>query len=367
MPIPPHWIRRTTEEPPTPGSPILPAGLSGGRHGPHLTSSDSQALAKGDFEADIATMKQPLTWKHRWATRVYERHPDIQLSIKQPGLRVTMLPRGVPEPGRQDIETTLAGMFQSKYYLALTGTSMKLKCLHWTFQFQWTDIPTKHGQPAPRCKSTCFCGQKLSPRFHLFPNVWWHAEKTPILVGTQRNYWKSSHSRTSVTQTRAVGKHLLLPPKVSWTNHHSGRSAHWAALGTSLIHWHPTGLNPQLCKKKKKDSLLWSGWAEAFFSGNKILFYYIKPGSTDTLLRAVPYRDIFKVSHVAAHILISKCSDIWDYICYNRYLRWSICCGHTCTYRHTWLLLPPQSKFCFTACNTQIYSDSLTVWEMRCH
>ena len=33
------------------------------------------------------------------------------------------------------------------------------------------DIPTKHAQPAPRCKSTCFCGQKLLLHFHLFPDM----------------------------------------------------------------------------------------------------------------------------------------------------------------------------------------------------
>lgn len=233
-----------------------------------------------------------------------------------------MFPRGVPEPGRQDIETTLAGMSQSKCYLALTGTSMKLKCLHWTFQFQRTDIPTKHGQPAPCCKSTCFCGQKLSPHFHLFPNVWWHAEKTPILVGTQRSYWKSSHSRTSVTQARAVGKHLLLPPNVSWTNHHSGRSAHWAALGTSLIHWHPTGLNPQLCKKKKKRffALIWVS-QKHFSQGLKFfstissldqLVHYWELSLIGTFLKCPMLQPIFSFLSVQISETVSVITDTWD-------------------------------------------------------
>jgi len=47
----PSALRRTLKEPPTPGSPILPDGLSGGRRGAHLSSSDAQALAKGVLEA----------------------------------------------------------------------------------------------------------------------------------------------------------------------------------------------------------------------------------------------------------------------------------------------------------------------------
>lgn len=76
-----------------------------------------------------------------------------------------MFPRGMPEPGSQNVETTLAGTSQSKCYLASTATSVRLKSPRCTFQFQQTNIPTGHARPAPLCKSTCFCGQKS---FHFF-------------------------------------------------------------------------------------------------------------------------------------------------------------------------------------------------------
>lgn len=170
-----------------------------------------------------------------------------------------ILPRHVPEPGSKDIQTTLAGMYQSICYLASTKTSMKSKCLHRTLQ--QTDIPTKHGQPAPCCKSTCFCGQKLL-NFHLLPNRFdglqrGHQTESGWHLEDQLKKQSLQNKCTSSLSCRAVWKHLPFPPKASWTDGHSGRPAGWAALGAGLSHSHPEGPEPRSCQKRSLFALIW--------------------------------------------------------------------------------------------------------------
>lgn len=132
------------------------------------------------------------------------------LSLTRP--QTCMFPGDLPESGSQNVETTLAGTSQSKCFLASTGTSLRLKCLHCMFQFQQTSIPTKRAQPAPLCRSTCLRGEKM---FHFFIRL-------PICLMARR---EDSHSgchleallkeqslqNKHISETRTVGEHLPLP------------------------------------------------------------------------------------------------------------------------------------------------------------
>lgn len=181
------------------------------------------------------------------------------------GLNSSMFPKGVPEPSSQEVETTLAGMSQSKCYLA-TRTSMKLKCLHWTFQCQQTNIPIKHAQPVPCCKSACFCGQNFFLHFHLFPDMFGNLQ-----IGHAFLWALGRSTERAVAPEQAHLKVELL----GYICHFHPKCPQPQDITTLFIQSLFTNtLRDLIHNHAKKVSLLWSLWVEAFFSRIKILFYY---------------------------------------------------------------------------------------------
>lgn len=271
MPVPLNWLRRTIEVSSTPGSPMLPAGLSGGRHGPILALQTlefwpKEILSLWHRHYGAVTRKQR---SNQVPWTLYVRYLDFQLSMNLTGLNSSMFPKGVPEPSSQEVETTLAGMSHSKCYLA-TRTSVILKCLHWTFQCQQTNIPIKHAQPAPCCKSTCFCGQNFFLHIHLFPDMFGNLQRGHPLL---RAPGKSTERAVAPEQAYLkVGWGTFATSTQSVLNHRTSPQQHISTLFIQSLFTNTLWDLTHNCAKKT--SLLWSLWAEAFSSGIKIPFYY---------------------------------------------------------------------------------------------
>lgn len=207
-----------------------------------------------------------------------------------------MFPRGVPELGSQGVETTLAGMSQSKCYLASTGAAMKLKCLHWTFQFQQTDIPTSTNQHSNKtCPASSmlqvYMGKNCFFIFICFPiclmtcrtdtHSGWHLED---LLEEQLLQNKCT-SNQSCWGTFATSTQSILNWSPQWQISTLGCSWYKSYPLTACRTW------PTIMQKK----FLCSDLGEQKHFSQRVKFSStIKPGSIYTLLIAVPNMNIFK-------------------------------------------------------------------------